>query len=134
MFVLLEYLVYFNSEIILTCLWGILVIGGIIVQLLLTRKRQKFPDSLYKRFKRWNSRRENNSINSRNNIRRAQESFHSSTTSGMENDERRRLLSFDSIPVSNYATITSNDVIKWWIEDYYLFIPRVHNIMYFWLY
>ena len=103
---------YFNSEIILTCLWGILVIGGIIVQLLLTRKRQKFPDSLYKRFERWNSRRENNSINSRNNIRRAQESFHSSTTSGMENDERRRLLSFDSIPVSNYATITSNDVIK----------------------
>ena len=102
----------FNSEIILTCQWGILVIGGIIVQLLLTRKRQKFPDSLYKRFERWNSRRENNSINSRNNIRRAQESFHSSTTSGMENDERRRLLSFDSMPVSNYATITSNDVIK----------------------
>ena len=110
MYVLLEYFIIIHIEIILTCLWGILVVGGIIVQVVLTWKKQKFPDSPYKRFKKWRSKRKNNSISSRNDTG-SPDSFHS-TASGMDDDERRKLLSFDSIPVSNYASITSDNVIK----------------------
>ena len=84
------------------------------MQLLLTWKRKKFPDSPYKRFKKWRSSKLSRSINRRDDTTRRpllSDSFNSSTTSGIEHEERCKLLAFDSIQASNYATITG-DVIK----------------------
>ena len=83
------------------------------VQVLLTRKRQKFPDSPYKRFKNWRKSRQNGSMGDRDDSP-LYDSFHSNTTSGMgaqnDNHERQKLLSFDSMHV-NYATM-NDDTVK----------------------
>ena len=88
--------------------------AGIVVQVLLTRQRQKFPDSPYKRFKKWRTTRKNGSMGDRDiDSPLLYDSFHSSTTSGMgaQNDERQKLLAFDSMHV-NYATMDDDDTVK----------------------
>ncbi|XP_065909123.1 transmembrane 7 superfamily member 3-like isoform X2 [Dysidea avara] len=85
---------YQFTEIILTCFWPILLVGGLVTQYVITCKRPSFPKSPYKRFKEWRKNYSDRSVNH-------------------YQQEKRRLVPFDSDNV-DYGSLSnaSIDVIN----------------------
>lgn len=105
----------FILEIILTCLGVILIGGGMVMQAVITRNREKFPDSPYKRFKKWRDSKQNTSITI-NVHKNRYDSLQSNTSADFGyrgGNGRQKLLAFDSLHAS-CATMTDDDTVKWW--------------------